>query len=145
GHEAEPQPGGDRRAENEPARLDAGNGRALGYGRAFDEMVDRRGETFAIRDERRDIAELDPRRRQIRDREDQRLDIGRGQSSRRFGFTPAQTCCLASQARMVAKSTNPSTAQPVCLRLISVGSAVHVRNAATSLDIWSTVAGVPSA
>ena len=70
---------------------------------------------------------------------------GLNPSCGRFGLTGAQTCFLASQARIVANSRKPSTGQPVCVRFTSVGSAVQVRNAATSLAIWSTVASVPSA
>src|SRR5690606_15805557 len=108
-------------------------------------MIDRRGQPLAVADKRGDIAKLDPGCWKIRDGADQRLDIGRSQSLRRAGVMGAQICFFASHASIVANNRNPSTAQPVCLRFTSVGSAVQVRKAATSFDIWSTVGCVPSA
>ena len=87
------KPLGERGAEDEAARLDRGNKVRL-FLNAACEMIDGGGKAWAVEKQSSDIAELDPGFRKVRDRADQRPQLG-----------PTDTCALL-------RPDQPSTPRP---------------------------------
>src|SRR5581483_1854680 len=84
GHEAASQPIGDGAAQDEPARLDAGNGLNPGAGPGGRHLLDGGLEALRVAHERGYVAEHDPLLGIIRDGADQALQVWHVQSPRQL-------------------------------------------------------------
>src|SRR5690606_5584833 len=75
GYKPKSKPGGEHGPEDEPARLEPGDGAGAAFARRVGEMVERCRKPFAVGDKGGDVAEQDARRRKIRHRAHERLDL----------------------------------------------------------------------